>query len=169
MPPSRRLILSAIAFVPLAACTERPSGGTPAFYRDLSRPGTPLDQAVAAGMISDYRRNHGLGAVAVDPRLSSVAQELAQEMARADNVQVSLRQPPLRDRLQRRGFAATAADENVSAGYRTIAEAFSGWRGSPPHDRVMRLPGATRLGIAAVPNSGSRYGVYWALVMAGGG
>lgn len=166
----RRLFLTALPLSLLAACAERRSGGgTPAFYRDLSRSGTPLDQGVAAAMISQYRQNNGLQAVTIDPRLSSVASELATAMARADNVQISLRQPPLRERLAQRGFNATVAQENVSAGYRTMAEAFSGWRGSPPHDRVMRLPGATRLGIAAVPNGASRFGVYWALVMAAGG
>jgi uncharacterized protein YkwD len=80
-----------------------------------------------------------------------------------------LRQPPLAQRLTRAGYAPRTAEENVSGGYRTLAEAFSGWRDSPPHDRVMRLQGATHVGVATVHVPGSRYPVYWALVVAGGG
>ncbi len=43
----------------------------------------------------------------------------------------------------------TVAVENVSAGYHTLAEAFSGWRDSPPHQANMLKNGVTKLGIAA--------------------
>ena len=36
-------------------------------------------------------------------------------------------------RITRSGFDAKVAAENISAGYHTIAEAFSGWRDSPHH------------------------------------
>ena len=47
-----------------------------------------------------------------------------------------------------------------------MAEAFSGWRNSAPHNANMLATGMTRMGIAAVYNPRSRYHVYWALVMA---
>ena len=56
--------------------------------------------------------------------------------------------------------------ERVSAGYRTLAEAFSGWRDSPQHNAVMLAPGS-RLGIAAVDRPGTKYRVYWTLIVAG--
>ena len=39
-------------------------------------------------------------------------------------------------------------EANLSAGYRRLAEAFSGWRDSPQHDRVMKDAKAKRMGIA---------------------
>ena len=57
--------------------------------------------------------------------------------------------------------------DRVSAGYRTLAEAFSGWRDSPQHNAVMLAPAGTRLGVAAVDRPGAKYRVYWVLVVAG--
>ena len=71
------------------------------------------------------------------------------------------------------GLAAPAAlfifvgcAENISAGYHSLAEAFSGWRDSPPHRANMLLKGADRMGIAAVYAPGSKYKVFWALIIA---
>ena len=62
---------------------------------------------------------------------------------------------PLAKRLSASGYPATLAVENVSAGYHTLAEAFSGWRDSPPHRANMLKKGVTKLGIAAsyAPNT----------------
>jgi uncharacterized protein YkwD len=70
-------------------------------------------------------------------------------------------------RMKEAGYAANVAAENISAGYHTLAEAFSGWRDSPPHRANMLLNGATRIGIAAVYTPKSKYKVYWALILAG--
>jgi uncharacterized protein YkwD len=64
------------------------------------------------------------------------------------------------------GFNSKKAVENISAGYHTLAEAFSGWRDSPPHRANMLNAGANRLGIAAVYSPQSKYKVFWALIMA---
>jgi uncharacterized protein YkwD len=69
-------------------------------------------------------------------------------------------------RLKASGYDAKLAAENVGAGYHTLAEAFSGWRDSPPHRANMLLKGATRMGIAAIYTSTSKYKVYWALILA---
>ena len=61
---------------------------------------------------------------------------------------------------------ARAVVENVAAGYHTLAEAFSGWRDSPGHRANMLTPEATRIGIAAVYAPGSKYKVFWALILA---
>ena len=65
---------------------------------------------------------------------------------------------PLAKRLNASGYPATLAVENVSAGYHTLAEAFSGWRDLPPHKANMLKNGVTKLGIAAsyapIPNQG---------------
>ena len=66
--------------------------------------------------------------------------------------------------VQRLGYAGAQA--NLSAGYHTLAEAFSGWRDSPAHNAVMLAPRATRMGIATAYAPNSKYKVYWALLVA---
>ncbi|HXY90465.1 MAG TPA: CAP domain-containing protein, partial [Xanthobacteraceae bacterium] len=72
----------------------------------------------------------------------------------------------LKQRLQAVSFNAKAAAENVGAGYQTLAEAFSGWRNSPSHNKNMLLASATKIGIATAYAPKSKYQVYWALVLA---
>ena len=64
------------------------------------------------------------------------------------------------------GYDARVAVENIGAGYHTLAEAFSGWRDSPPHRSNMLNSGVNQMGIAAVYSPRSKYKVYWALIMA---
>ena len=69
-------------------------------------------------------------------------------------------------RLAAGGFGGRLAVENVSAGYHTLAEAFSGWRDSPPHRANMLQNGVSRMGIAAVYAPSSKYKVFWTLILA---
>jgi uncharacterized protein YkwD len=73
---------------------------------------------------------------------------------------------PLPKRLQAAGYKATVAVENVSAGYHTLAEAFSGWRDSPPHRANMLQMGVTKMGIAASYAPNTKYKVFWTLILA---
>ena len=57
---------------------------------------------------------------------------------------------PFAQRIKRSGYDAKVAVENIGAGYHTLAEAFSGWRDSPPHRANMLHSGVTKMGIAAV-------------------
>src|ERR1700729_2907660 len=98
--------------------------------------GAKLDPQAAASMISLYRQNNGLGAVVVDPELVRIAE------------------------------VQSLAVENVSAGYHTLAEAFSGWRDSPPHRANMLQNGVTKLGIAASYAPNTKYKVFWTLILA---
>jgi len=75
---------------------------------------------------------------------------------------------PFQDRIRSSGFDAGVAVENISAGYHTLAEAFSGWRDSPPHRANMLNASVTRMGIAAVYAPKSKYKVFWALILASG-
>ena len=52
----------------------------------------------------------------------------------------------------------------LTAGYRTAAEAFSGWRDVPAHNAALVSKQASRIGIAAYYVPSSRYKIYWALV-----
>jgi len=152
----------------LAACSgfgdREPTVSQPSFYRDIAA-GNALDANGAAAMISNYRTNNGLPPVTLDPALMKMADEQARAMAarnKLDHAVVGTFQV----RLKRSGFDAAAAAENISAGYHTMAEAFSGWRDSPQHKANMLLKTATRMGIAAVYMPGTKYKVFWALVLA---
>jgi uncharacterized protein YkwD len=73
---------------------------------------------------------------------------------------------PFQERIRKSRFDASVAVENIGAGYHTLAEAFSGWRDSPPHRANMLNSGVTRMGIAAVYAPNSKYKVFWALILA---
>ncbi len=150
----------------VAGCAGQIDTSTPAFYENLAVPGAKVNAAAAASMISDYRRGFALGPVELDPTLMRVAEEHARAMAKADKVSHDIGGKGLKQRLQSVSYREAIAAENVGAGYQTLAEAFSGWRDSPPHNKNMLLPAVTKMGIgtAFVPNS--KYKVYWALVLA---
>ncbi len=166
MPPFR-WALPILALFALAACAgdNYVPKAEPSFYRNLAKPGAELDAAAAASMISGYRANNGLGAVTLDPELSRLAAAQAGAMAQRDKLDHNAGKPFVQ-RLKASGYDAKTAAENISAGYHTLAEAFSGWRDSPPHKANMLLKGATRMGIAAVYTPTSKYKVYWALILA---
>jgi uncharacterized protein YkwD len=69
-------------------------------------------------------------------------------------------------RLQSSGYNVKVGAENIGAGYHTLAQAFSGWRDSPPHRKNMLVPGATHIGIATAYAPQSKYKVFWALILA---
>lgn len=148
----------------LASCAAKPPA-QPSMYRDLAQPGVTLDEGAAASMISGYRAKHGLPPVTLDPALTDLARVQAQAMAKRDRLDRNS-QKRFVQRLRKQGYLAKRAAENVGAGYHTLAEAFSGWRDSKPHDANMLLPGATRMGIAAVYAPQSKYKVYWTLILA---
>jgi uncharacterized protein YkwD len=137
----------------------------PSFYRNLAQPGAQLDTAAAASMISGYRTNNGLPAVTLDPELTRLAEAQAAIMAKRDKLDHNAGKPFV-VRLKAAGYDAKSAAENIGAGYHTLAEAFSGWRDSPPHNANMLVKGATRIGIAAIYTPASKYKVYWALILA---
>lgn len=153
------LLLTACA----AAPTSVPVNDT--FYANIAKGGA-LDPQAAAALISDYRRGKGLQAVTIDPSLMAVAEKQAKAMAAADQLSHTVGGRSFNVRLKAAGFSGLKAAENVGAGYHTLAEAFSGWRDSPSHNKNMLLPGATRIGIAAARAPKSKYSVYWALVIA---
>jgi len=165
MKPVRPLAL-ALAAALLAGCADTyvPTS-EPSFYRNLAQPGAELDAAAAAAMISGYRSNNGLGAVTLDPELMKLAAAQAGTMAKRDKLDHDAGRPFLA-RLKASGYDAKVAAENIGAGYHTLAEAFSGWRDSPPHKANMLLKGASRIGIAAVYTPASKYKVFWALILA---
>jgi len=162
-----RLYAPLLALLALSACAGEKfvPAEQPSFYRNLAQPGATLDDGAAASMISGYRANNGLPAVTLDPELTRMAQAQAETMAQRDKLDHAVGKP-FTTRLKAAGYDAKVAAENIGAGYHTLAEAFSGWRDSPPHRANMLLKDATRLGIAAVYTPKSKYKVYWAMIIA---
>ncbi|GJE26097.1 hypothetical protein LKMONMHP_0943 [Methylobacterium organophilum] len=154
--------LCAAAFM-LGGCAGEvsPNAAVPSMYLPLTTQSAAVDTAAARDMISAYRRNNGAGTLTIDPELQKLAETEAAAMAVADKPSNS---QTVRNAIGRLGYAG--AEANLSAGYHTLAEAFSGWRESKPHNAVMLDPNATRMGIATAYAPGSKYKVYWALLVA---
>jgi hypothetical protein len=161
--------VACLAVLSLGGClmtgdAESPAG-QPGFYRSMTAAGAKLDTGSAQSMISGYRKNNGLSAVVLEPRLTRLAEEQARAMAARDKMDHNVT-GPFQQRVDASGYRAKVAVENIGAGYHTLAEAFSGWRDSPPHRKNMLVGGATHMGIAAVQSPNSKYKVFWALVLA---
>nr|WP_245524102.1 CAP domain-containing protein [Methylobacterium nonmethylotrophicum] len=151
----------------LAACsateaTRAPVGPAgPSLYWPMTAAGAQIDAGAARDMIAAYRRNKGLAPLALDPGLQRLAETETAAMAAAGRPSQA---DIVKSVAARMGFPQPGA--NLSAGYHTLAEAFSGWRESPAHNAVMLDPTATRMGIATAYAPGSKYKVYWALLVA---
>ena len=154
----------AIVEAPAPVEPPRPAK-TPSFYDSMASAGAKVDPVSARDMISLYRRNEGRESLTIDPVLMREAQRQADAMAASDKLSHEVR-GTLTQRLNAEGLARARAVENVSAGYHTMAEAFSGWRQSKPHNANMLAPGMRRMGIATAYNPNSRFKVFWALVLA---
>jgi uncharacterized protein YkwD len=160
-----RAAAAILATLLLAACASEAPVETPAMYVNMAEPGARLDPVTAASMISQYRQNNLLSAVEVDSELMRLAEAQSQAMASQNRLDHDVR-APLAKRLASAGYPAAVAVENVSAGYHTLAEAFSGWRDSPPHNANMLKSGVTKLGIAASYAPNTKYKVFWTLILA---
>lgn len=154
-----RAPILAAAFLPclLAGCNDSgPARPQPAFYVDLARSGSSLDPATTSTIINGYRTNLGLAPMAWDARLADQAREEAGRLAARGEVSSEALSGA---RLSR------GVKRSVSGGYHSFADAFSGWRGSPQHDAVLKAPRGKRFGIAAVARPESRHRVYWVVLV----
>ena len=160
-----RLLLITVAGALAACAAEMPLPSEPSFYRSMALANAELDAGAAASMISGYRKNNGLPAVTLDPELMKLAEAQSRAMAASDKLDHNVI-GSFQDRLRKSGYPAKRGAENIGAGYHTLAEAFSGWRDSPPHRSNMLLRDVTRIGIAAVYAPNSKYKVFWSLILA---
>jgi uncharacterized protein YkwD len=163
----RRVAGAILALTMLSGCGADRDVSTeqPAFYVSMANASAKLDPVVAASMISGYRQNNGLGGVEVDPLLMKAAEAQSNAMGSRNKLDHNV-VGPLDKRIRASGFDAAKAVENVSAGYHTLAEAFSGWRDSPPHKANMLATGVTKMGIAATYVPNTKYKVFWTLILA---
>jgi uncharacterized protein YkwD len=109
-------------------------------------------------MINGYRRDRNLPPLIFDATLAREAEVRAANAAEAD------RSTPGEVPALKNEETPDGKTIRLSAGYRTAAEAFSGWRDVPAHNAALLSRQATRIGIAAYYVPSSRYRMYWALV-----
>src|ERR1700716_4147663 len=161
-----RATVAIIGLLALGGCAgEVPTLEQPSMYLSMANAGAKLDSEAAASMISLSGQNSGLAGVVFDRALRKLAESQSQAMASHNKLDHDVK-APLAKRLNTSGYPATLAVENVSAGYHTLAEAFSGWRDSPPHRANMLKNGVTKLGIAASFSPNTKYKVFWTLILA---
>jgi uncharacterized protein YkwD len=150
----------------LTGCVETPPAATPVMYRSLAATGAVVDQAAAADLLNGHRKLKGLAPMTPDATLEKIAADAARELAER-NQPDAIVASHARVALVAAHIPTAHVAENLSGGYFTLADAFSGWRGAPRQERTISLPTATRFGIASAYAPGSKYTVYWALVVAG--
>ena len=147
----KRAIIAIIGL--LAACRLLGRRQGPGTAGHVSRHGaTPAPRSIrqaAAIMISQYRQNNGLGMRCGRSRTDQAGRAAVAGDGRAATSSTTTSRRRSTSGSTPSGYPATVAVENVSAGYHTLAEAFSGWRDSPPHKANMLKNGVTKLGIAA--------------------
>lgn len=152
----------------VAACA--PADKTPPIYSNLSVAGNTLNQAEAAALINAYRQGEGLTPLSVNQILTrqsaSEARTIASRVTSNRPGVVIKPIPGIKDRLTAAGYSAGFVDQNVGAGYFTLAEAFSGWRQSNQHRKTLLAAEATEMGLAAVRVPNVKYKVYWSLIVA---
>jgi uncharacterized protein YkwD len=159
------IVLSALLPMVLAGCGGGVSGalGNLLERPEAARAGT-VDAQAAAQLISQYRVEHGLKPVSLDPTLMKLAAEHAQRMASQDTMSHRLAgEPDFSQRIAAGGFQASMAAENVAAGQKSLAAVFEAWRKSPGHNANMLLPNVSLIGIALAIQPGGRYHTYWSL------
>ncbi|WP_310618454.1 CAP domain-containing protein [Flexibacterium corallicola] len=161
---SLQYFLSLCTVIVLAACQS--ASDQPKAYRNLESYQASVDVYEASGMISAYRAQFGLPPVYADKKLSRVAQSRSAEVAALKGQKPSDREI-LGNTLAEQGVYTSYVVENTSSGYRSWAEAFSGWRQSPKHNKVMLDPNIERIGLATTYDPQSKYKVFWALVAVG--
>jgi len=157
---SRRAVLTAIAFgLGLAACSSIGGG---------KRSVTPIrvDAGRAAGMISAYRSQNGLGPVRVSSKLMDATADYARAMGAQDKISHGIG-GSLPKRVAAVGYDWDALAENLGAGYASLEDTIAGWKASAGHRQNLLSPRVTEIGIAAVTTPpGSKYRNYWALILA---
>jgi uncharacterized protein YkwD len=146
-----------------APSSRAPVSQTLALYQSLADGQGSVDVDVAREMFSSYRKTKGLSTLQHDPLLQTAARREAENMR---NKAAPTSADEVKRVLSGLGVAPDSLGVNISAGYHTLAEAFSGWRESATHNGVLLRKDATHMGIATVSDPQSKYKVYWVLILA---
>lgn len=118
------------------------------------------DEQLLIELSNKERTSAGLPPLTDDPKLMAMAREQAQLMARRNQISHSVDGQSFSLRLEKSGYAFSAAGENIAEGQRDAAEAVSDWMHSPGHRANLLSREFTQIGTAvAVSSTGHRYSV----------
>ena len=107
------------------------------------------------------------GAVKWNNKLAIAALNQARDMAMRDMLcHTGSDGSSVQDRVEKLGYYWQIVAENIAAGRETSEAVVSLWLDSPGHCANLMNPGITEIGAACFRNPESKYGTYWALVMA---
>ncbi len=154
--------LAKIDHAPKGTFDRAPKG---AFARK-SFAGIKLDARKAQRLINAYRKAHNLPPLKLNARLTRAAMMHSKDLARFDRISHhgSDGSDPW-DRVQRTGYRAKLAAENVGTGQASLEEVLKGWKESPGHNANLLLKDATHMGIALVYDPNTEYRAFWTLVI----
>lgn len=124
-----------------------------------------LNAGVALAQINAYRAQHGLGPVALDPRLTRAAAYVARANVTAGALSHDAG-GSFQQRMAMTGLRGGVKAENLGVGTQTFEQTLAMWQGSSAHNVNLLLPVASRIGIAYADTPGNAYGRYWAMVIA---
>lgn len=143
--------------------------GLAALPRRTAAAEDPAFERAMMQAVNQVRRAHGLGAVAVDRRLSRAAADQARDNAArrlldhrgADGSRVD-------DRVTRHGYRYALVAENLAANHKDAAASVAAWMESESHRRNLLFPEVTQAGAARVfaLDAADPYRTYDALVLA---
>ncbi|MCC5977199.1 MAG: CAP domain-containing protein [Salinarimonas sp.] len=141
-------------------------GGCALFsFRDTS--GITTDHSHARSMaeaVTAYRAQKGLGPVTVDRSLMRAADEQARAVAAMDDLDHHAA-GRFGSRMTRNGINGAAA-ENLQAGAQTPERVLQRWQASSYHDENLLMPEARRIGFVKAEAPGTRFGIFWVMVLA---
>jgi uncharacterized protein YkwD len=163
-PLSALLIANALL---AAGCAAQPRPTRPLDSKAIERlAAVRVDPGAASRILNAYRTGNGLSRVRLDPALTAMAQRQAEAMAAGNALSHDVA-GSFTSRVHAAGIDAARTAENLGGGYYSTEEAFAGWRKSSGHDANLRMPQATRFGIALAKDPRTTYRAWWALVIAG--
>ena len=155
-----RLVAAIFTLVLITSCTL--PGRQSAEIKNV-----PVNTGAALAKTNAYRASHGLPPLALDARLNKASLDMARLMARRDTSNPRTHSARgLSGRLSRSGVANFAGAENLGSGYTSFDHAFSGWKGSPDHNKNLLNRHVTRVGFARVQRADGKWRNFWVMIMA---
>ncbi len=125
-----------------------------------------LNPQEAQRLLNIYRAQKGLSPVKLNAKLTAAATKHAEDLARNDRLShYGSDGSDAWERVQRTGYPARRAAENVGRGQRTLGEILDGWQKSRDHNANLLLADADEMGIAMAYNPDTQFKTYWALVL----
>ncbi len=149
MRPRTLSALLAVCLLAVSGAAQEPGKNDPA---------TAATQVVE--LVNQLREKAKLKAVAVNPKLTAVAQKHAEDMARQGKLShVSDGLKPSK-RVHREGYAARRVAEIVTlarGGSGAAAAAVRNWLKSPNHSKIIHLDAVTQTGVGVAADKSGRW------------